>query len=90
MMAIVNLRKEIDKVDAQIVDLLVRRFEVALKIAEEKKHIGKDVLDSSRESEVLAHIAEISPDVLKNANQEIFKEVMHQSCVLQKEKMKKC
>ena len=90
MMAIVNLRKEIDKVDAQIVDLLVRRFEVALKIAEEKKRIRKDVLDSSRESEVLAHIAEISPDALKNANQEIFKEVMHQSRILQKEKMKKC
>ncbi len=46
-------RRELDKIDKEILDLLRRRFEVIKEITETKKEAGLPVYDKSREEEVL-------------------------------------
>ncbi len=50
------LRTEIDAIDQEIVDLLNRRAKVALEIGEVKREIGKAVLDTKREEQVLKNL----------------------------------
>jgi len=47
-------RRELDKIDKELLDLLKRRFEVVKEITETKKAIGMPVYDKGREEEVLA------------------------------------
>lgn len=52
-----ELRREIDEIDAQIVALLDRRAEAALRIGVCKKEAGiPSPLDAAREAEVLARV----------------------------------
>lgn len=51
-----DLRKEIDVIDDNIVKLLVSRFDVVKNVAEYKKEHNLDVLQQSREDEVLRNI----------------------------------
>ena len=50
------LREQIDKIDAQIVELLCERFDTVKNVAEYKKAHGLDILQKSREAEVLNKI----------------------------------
>ena len=50
------LRKRIDRLDDQIVTLLLRRFDLARKIGAIKASSGSRVYDPRREREVLARI----------------------------------
>ena len=53
-----ELRMEIDKIDDQMIKLFEQRMDVAVKIAEYKKAIGKKVLDAPRQRQKLADICE--------------------------------
>jgi len=53
-----SLRKKIDDIDGRIVKLLLERFIVVNDIAEYKKEHGLEVLQKSREAEVLKNIAD--------------------------------
>lgn len=53
-----NLRAEIDEVDSQILELLGRRFKLAVSIAEVKKEVGQSPRDDRRELQVLNRAAE--------------------------------
>lgn len=55
-----KLRKEIDKIDENILDNFIRRMKISEKIAEYKKENGKRVFDPAREREKLLHISELS------------------------------
>ena len=44
-------RKEIDRIDSEIVKLFEKRMKVSEEVAEYKIHTGKEVLDSKREQE---------------------------------------
>ncbi|NPA85201.1 MAG: bifunctional chorismate mutase/prephenate dehydrogenase [Crenarchaeota archaeon] len=46
-------RRELDKIDKEILDLLRRRFEVIKEITETKRSLGMPVYDKEREEEVL-------------------------------------
>jgi monofunctional chorismate mutase len=59
-----ELRKEIDKIDDEIIDLLKRRLEIARKIGKIKKERHLPVLDKEREKEVLER-AGMFQDVFK-------------------------
>lgn len=48
-----SLRKNIDKIDKEIVELFEKRMELVVRIAEYKKDNGMEVLDSSREEEII-------------------------------------
>ena len=55
-----KLRHEIDLIDAQIVALLDRRAEMALRIGTCKKEAGISLpLDAARETEVIGHVGRV-------------------------------
>ncbi|HOO22396.1 MAG TPA: prephenate dehydratase domain-containing protein [Clostridia bacterium] len=63
-MDIENLRKEIDRIDDQIASLYDRRMEMVKSIGIEKAKENKNVLDTSREREILARVTKaVNPDV---------------------------
>ena len=51
------LREQIDNIDGQIVKLLCKRFDVVKNVAEYKRERGIEILQKSREAEVLNKIA---------------------------------
>ncbi|MGL6196425.1 MAG: chorismate mutase, partial [Thermoguttaceae bacterium] len=51
-----ELRKQISSLDNDLADLLVRRMDCSLEIAKYKKEHNMQVLDPSREREILSNI----------------------------------
>jgi len=47
-----EVRQAIDRIDAEILNLIAERMELARKAGEVKKNLGKDIFDSKREEEV--------------------------------------
>ena len=52
-MSLENIRKEIDKIDAQLVPLLKERMGCSLKVAEIKRQQNLPVLNEKREQEII-------------------------------------
>jgi len=48
-----ELRKEIDILDNQLLEILEDRFEVVKKVAERKKQAGLPIVDKAREDELI-------------------------------------
>lgn len=61
------LRQEIDDIDGQLVNLVERRMDAAVKVAEYKKKNGIEIYNGKRESEVIQK----NVKKLKNKNYEI-------------------
>lgn len=59
-MSIDDLRKEIDKTDAQIVKLIAERVKIAREIGKVKSSLGKQVQDCARENSVLENVKDIA------------------------------
>jgi prephenate dehydrogenase len=59
-MSIKENRKEIDRIDGQIVRLLADRIKIAREIGREKKKLGKQITDNAREKQVLEHIKKLA------------------------------
>lgn len=57
-----DYRKEIDAIDAQLIDLFAKRMEVAAGIADYKKQNGLPILDASREQKKLLDVASKAPE----------------------------
>lgn len=57
MLDLSEIRKEIDSIDRQLVDLFEKRMELCRNVAEYKIETGKKVLDPKREKEKLENIA---------------------------------
>ena len=55
-----ELRRRIDDIDEQLVQLLNARADCALAIGHEKKLAGLDVYQPSREAEVLGHVQRVN------------------------------
>lgn len=63
-MDIENLRKEIDSIDDQIASLYDKRMSIVKEIGLEKAKDNKNVLDTSREKEVINRVTkQVNPDV---------------------------
>ena len=60
-----DYRKEIDRIDDQLIALFAQRMETAEKIAEYKKANGLRVLDACREKEKMREILDKTPDDLR-------------------------
>jgi len=73
------LRKKIDTIDEEIMNLLSERVLVSKKIGKIKRTHGEPIVDISRENEIydrimdLAEKLEISPEDSKNVYQQIIK-----------------
>lgn len=51
-----GLRREINRLNAEIVEKLAERVEIALRIGEVKRRHGRPIVDMSRESKVYQHV----------------------------------
>lgn len=80
-----ELRKEIDKIDNKIVELVAKRLSLVKEIAELKNKKNIEILDKNREAEIikekqkLAKKLNISPELVN----EIFEEIIKNSIRIQ-------
>jgi len=59
-MPLSSLRKEIDKLDNDLIKLLKKRLKVVEKIAKVKKKHGLEIFDRKRENEIAKKLAQMS------------------------------
>ncbi len=79
-----ELRKEIDKIDEQIVSLYERRMDVCREVAQYKIENGKKVFDSAREREKIAAVrGMVQKDSYRIGAQELFEMIMSTSRKMQ-------
>ena len=74
---ILDLRKEIDRIDGEIFDLLKRRFEISKKIGRVKAGNGLDIEDIEREKAMIEKRIEesgLSEDFVEKLFELIFEE----------------
>lgn len=64
MRSLTQLRKKIDALDAQLVDILSRRAELVSAVADWKRQNQKQVYDPSREQFILDRVAQLNPGPL--------------------------
>ncbi len=57
-MDLLELRKEIDKIDSELIPLLIKRMGISQKVAQYKVERGIPVLNEEREQEILNNVAE--------------------------------
>lgn len=77
-MSLEDLRKKIDKTDAEIVKLIAERVRIAREIGREKQKEGKQIEDISREKKVIEHVTRIAgEESLNQAGIEaIYRQIM--------------
>jgi len=75
-----ELRQQIDDIDAQLVELLSKRAACALAIGHEKKLVGLEVYQPSREAEVLSHVQRINKGPLHDeAVKRLFERIIDEA-----------
>jgi chorismate mutase/prephenate dehydratase len=83
-MDLLELRKKIDEIDSQIVDLYESRMDVSRQVAEYKIETGKKVFDRVREQEKLAKVKSLTHnDFNSHGIEELFEQIMSMSRKLQ-------
>lgn len=72
-----SLRKNIDKIDDEILELFIRRLSIVEDIYEYKKINGMNIYDQKRENEILQKIDKnISVNKYKSELESLFKSIM--------------
>lgn len=72
-----DIRKEIDWIDRQIVELYEKRMKLTSQVAEYKISVGKAVFDKEREIDKLAAVAELAEsDFTRHGVRELFEHIM--------------
>lgn len=80
MASLEELRKRLDEIDSQIVNLYEERMNVCGQVGEYKIETGKKVFDKNRECEKLnAVTANVKDDFYKKGLKELFEQLMAQS-----------
>lgn len=80
-----ELRKEIDRIDKQIVNLIDERMKVSVKVGETKKKYDAPIFDPKREKEVIAKKIELLENKdLSSLITTIYNDIMYTSKQLQK------
>ncbi len=75
MKQIIKLRKEIDKIDHKIMNLVKKRLAISRKIIKEKKKSGIKACDRKRENEVINNVlrkAKLKNRLIRNIYSAIF------------------
>lgn len=80
-----SLRSSIDEVDKQLLGLIERRLRIAESVAAYKIENELEIVDSERESALLARIRARSSDDLAALNEDIYKAIISASCKHQEE-----
>ena len=75
-----ELRQRIDDIDERLVELLSARASCALAIGHEKKLLGLEVYQPSREAEVIGHVQRINQGPLDNeAMKRLFERIIDEA-----------
>lgn len=83
-MDLLTLRRQIDEIDKQIVDLYEKRMDISRQVAAYKIETGKQVLDRKREAQKLQQVAALTHDTFHaQAVKELFEQIMAMSRKLQ-------
>ncbi len=83
-MDLLELRNQLDVIDAQIVELYEKRMGICKQVAEYKINTGKKVFDKQREMEKLATVRSLAQDDRNGQGiQELFEQIMSMSRKLQ-------
>ncbi|MEI0494740.1 chorismate mutase [Brachyspira intermedia] len=86
-----ELRKDIDRIDRQIVNLIDERMKVSLKVGETKKKYNAPIFDPKREKEVIAKKIELLENKeLSSLITTIYNDIMYTSKQLQKHLIDEC
>ena len=85
-MVLKKLRKDIDKIDKQIMTLLEHRLEVVKKVADYKKKNNIPLYDKKREEEIILSKKEYvkEKDISEKYIEEIFKRIIKESHIVEK------
>ena len=78
-MEIQELRREIDEIDSQLVELYGRRMETAARIGEIKREKGLPVLDTERERNLLNRVGDLAGAENASGVRALFSMLMAQS-----------
>ena len=71
-----DIRKEIDSVDAQLVELYKKRMQLSAEVAEYKRSNNMPILDSSRERALLAKISEMSGTEFEEYSRTLYSTIL--------------
>ncbi|MBR3943007.1 MAG: chorismate mutase [Clostridia bacterium] len=74
-----DIRKEIDKIDDQIIRLYAERMQIITKVAEYKQKNNLPVSDEKREQEKLADLSSKVPHAFRAGIQKLYSEIFRQS-----------
>ena len=74
-----NYRAEIDSIDKELVDLFVKRMNVAKEIAQLKKETGKAVCDTERERKLLAKVEESAGEEFGDYTRRLYSSILELS-----------
>jgi chorismate mutase len=81
-----DLRRRIDDLDDLLVRTLSARAACALEIGRQKKLLGLEIYQPTREAEVLAHVQKINPGPLNNESMKrLFERVIDEARRLERE-----
>lgn len=81
-----DLRRRIDELDELLVRLLSARAACALEIGREKKLLGLEIYQPSREADVLRHVQGINPGPLNDASiKRLFERIIDEARRLERE-----
>ena len=84
MIDLLELRKQLDGIDSQIVKLYEERMDVCRQVAEFKIGTGKKVFDKQREQEKIATVKSLTHNEFNSRGiEELFEQIMSMSRKLQ-------
>ncbi|WP_170242262.1 chorismate mutase [Streptococcus suis] len=87
-MLLEDIRKDINDLDCQLVNLLEQRMELVDQVTAYKRATGKPVLDASREQAVLDRVGSLVENpAYRSTIVAIFSDIMAQSRAYQTEKL---
>ena len=83
---IADLRRRIDDLDELLVRTLSARAACALEIGRQKKLLGLEIYQPSREADVLSHVQKINPGPLNNESMKrLFERIIDEARRLERE-----
>lgn len=85
-MDLTALRRQIDRLDRRMLELLNRRAELALLIGREKRRQGRPIHDPEREAAIIARLLAANRGPLgEESLSRIYRLIMRESCRLEAE-----
>ncbi len=76
--SLIDLRKQIDKLNGEIFNLITERTRIAIEIAKYKKECNLKLVDKEREGEIITEIGRLAKNkgVSSKLTKEVFKDII--------------